>query len=92
MAKAILQKVSRANLCLICDVQFGDETAMEHHYLNVHHVGNFACKVNRCGKVEKTNGDLRMHHCLWHLESTSSSVSLPVSSNASHYCFVLALT
>lgn len=76
---AILEKVTRSNLCLICNVQFADKTAVEHHYLNVHHTSTFACKVFGCQKVEKTNGDLRMHHCLWHPELMTSKHSLPVS-------------
>lgn len=77
--QAILKKITQSNLCLICNVQFANEIAVQHHFLNVHHTGTFACKVFGCTHVEKTNGDLRMHHCLWHSELVSSNFSLPVS-------------
>lgn len=89
--EAILEKVTRSNLCLICDVQFADKAAVEHHYLNVHHTGTFACKVFGCMKVEKTNGDLRMHHCLWHPELVASRKLLPVSDQREHLLFCVDL-
>lgn len=77
--QAILKKVTRSNLCLICDIKFVNEIAVRRHYLNVHHVGTFACKVFGCKQVERTNGDLRKHYCLWHWELMSRKFLLPVS-------------
>lgn len=88
--QAILKKVTRSNLCLICDVHFINEIAVQQHYLNVHHTGTFVCKVFGCTQSEKTNGDLRLHYCLWHSELMPPNFSLPVSSYRCAFLTILA--
>lgn len=77
--EAVLKKVTRSSWCLICDLQFTDETTVRTHFLNVHQRGRFVCDSFGCKHVAETNGDLRLHYLLWHSETLSSTVLLPVS-------------
>lgn len=75
---AVLKKVTRLDWCLICDVKLSNQTDVLMHFLNVHQKGQFACNSFGCTHVADTNGDLRMHHLLWHSEMSSSTILLPV--------------
>lgn len=73
-----LEKVIKSNWCLICENKFTDGKAARNHFLNVHHKGVFACKMLGCNYIVNTNGDLRMHHLLWHSDAQSQNCQLPV--------------
>lgn len=75
-----LQKVIKSNWCLICGINLSNKIAAKNHFMNIHHEGVFACKILGCHYVAKTNGDLRMHHLLWHSNEQAQNIRQPVSS------------
>lgn len=81
-----MDKVTKLNRCLICEVTFPDNVTVHNHFLNVHQKGTFLCNISGCNYVANTNGDLRMHCLIWHLSHYSLDVKLPVRSFNNSFC------